>query len=49
MELLMPELQDFDLTTDPVAARYIKTEIVAATFAQQEGELLSLEGPNRSA
>lgn len=43
----MLELRNIDLTTDPVAAGYVKTEIVTVTFAQQEGELASLEGPNR--
>lgn len=43
----MLELGTIDLTADPSAARYVKTEIVAVTFAQQAGELLSREGPNR--
>lgn len=43
----MLDLKNIDLTTDLVAARYVKTEIVMVTFAQQEGELASLEGPNR--
>lgn len=43
----MLELTNIDLATDPLAARYVKTEIVIATFALQEGELVSLEGPNR--
>jgi hypothetical protein len=43
----MLQVQDVDLTTDPAAARYIKTEIVEVVFARQEGELGSLEGPNR--
>ena len=43
----MLELKNIDLTTDRSAARYVKTEIVAVTFAQQAGELISLEGPNR--
>lgn len=43
----MLELSNIDLTTDPVAARYVKTEIVTVAFAQQAGELISLEGPNR--
>ncbi len=42
-------LKNIDLATDPAAARYVKTEIVAVTFARQAGELLSLEGPNRYA
>ena len=43
------ELHNIDLTTDSAAAIYIKTEVVTVTFARQEGELLSLEGPNRYA
>jgi hypothetical protein len=43
----MLALQDIDLATDPAAARYVKTEIVAVEFARRDGELLSLEGPNR--
>lgn len=43
----MLELKNIDLTTDPAAASYVKTEVVTVTFARQDGELLSLEGPNR--
>ena len=43
----MLELKNIDLTTDPLAARYVKTEVVTVTFARQEGELISLEGPNQ--
>ena len=43
----MLELTDIDLVSDPIAARYVKTEIVSVTFAQHAGELISLEGPNR--
>jgi len=43
----MLELTDIDLTTDPLAARYVKTEVVDVVFAQSAGELDSLEGPNR--
>lgn len=39
-------LSDIDLDTDPGAARFIKTEVVHAVFAQVTGELVSLEGPN---
>jgi len=42
----MLELANIDLTTDRLAARYVKTEIVTVTFAQQDGKLASLEGPN---
>lgn len=43
----MLELKNIDLATDAAAAPYVKTEIVAVEFARQEGELTSLEGPNR--
>ncbi len=43
----MLELKDFDLTQDPAAGRFIKTEIVQVNFASLPGELISLEGPNR--
>jgi len=45
----MRELKNVDLTTDPAAASYVKTEVVTVTFAREDGELLSLEGPNRYA
>lgn len=43
----MLELKDFDLTQDPAAGRFIKTEIVQVNFASLPGELISLEGPNK--
>lgn len=43
----MLELKNINLTADPDAARYVKTEIVSVVFARQQGELVSLEGPNR--
>jgi len=43
----MFEFTDIDLATDPLAARYVKTEIVTVAFAQCEGQLASPEGPNR--
>ncbi len=43
----MLELRDIDLAADPLAARYVKEEIVDVEFASQAGELISLEGPNR--
>ena len=43
----MIELENIDLTADPAAARYVKTEVVTVSFARVDGELLSLEGPNR--
>ncbi len=43
----MLELTDIDLTTNLLASRYVKTEIVNVTFAENAGELMSPEGPNR--
>lgn len=43
----MLELKEIDLTQDPAAGRFIKTEIVQVAFAPEPGELISLEGPNR--
>lgn len=43
----MIELKNIDLTADPAAARYVKAEVVTVMFARGDGELLSLEGPNR--
>ncbi len=43
----MQEFRDIDLTSDPLAARYVKTESVDVEFAREAGELQSLEGPNR--
>jgi hypothetical protein len=43
----MLELKAIDLAADPLAARYVKNEIVGVEFARQAGELISLEGPNR--
>ena len=43
----MLELKNIDLTSDPDASRYVKSEIVTVEFATQAGELASLEGPNR--
>jgi hypothetical protein len=45
----MLELKNIDLRTDPATARYVKTEVVIVSFAREEGELISLEGPNRYA
>ncbi len=42
----MLHLVDIDLSIDPQAAAYVKTEIVDVTFASQPGELASPEGPN---
>lgn len=43
----MPELREIDLRTDPQAAAYVKDETVEVCFAQESGELVSREGPNR--
>jgi PGDYG protein len=43
----MLELKIIDLSRDPAAALYLKTEIVQVVFATGPGELISLEGPNR--
>ena len=43
----MLELTNIDLAGDPLAAQYVKAETVSVIFAQQAGELASLEGPNR--
>lgn len=43
----MRELKDIDLTKDPEAANYLKTEVVQVMFARAPGELISLEGPNK--
>jgi PGDYG protein len=45
----MTELKDVDLRGDPAAAHYVKDETVAVQFADADGELMSLEGPNRYA
>jgi hypothetical protein len=45
----MRTLQDIDLSRDPDAAAYLKSETVQVAFARQPGELASLEGPNRFA
>jgi hypothetical protein len=42
----MRELKNIDLTQDPDAAHYLKTEVVQVVFAPEPGELISLEGPN---
>ncbi|HEY3597410.1 MAG TPA: PGDYG domain-containing protein [Paraburkholderia sp.] len=43
----MIELKDLDLLTDPDARRVVKDETVTVEFAAGDGELMSLEGPNR--
>lgn len=43
----MIELRNIDLRNDPDAAWYVKEETVAVAFAQNDREIMSLEGPNR--
>jgi hypothetical protein len=43
----MTELRNIDLRTDAAAQRFVKDETVSVEFASSEGELMSLEGPNR--
>ncbi|MDE1184192.1 PGDYG domain-containing protein [Paraburkholderia sp.] len=45
----MIELQHLDLRTDAAAQRVVKDETVQVEFAAVDGELMSLEGPNRFA
>jgi hypothetical protein len=45
----MLELAQPDLSSDPLARRVVKNETVAVAFACADGELTSLEGPNRYA
>ncbi|KDB07387.1 PGDYG protein [Burkholderia sp. lig30] len=43
----MLALTHLDLSTDPHARRVVKDETVTVAFAAGDGELMSLEGPNR--
>jgi len=43
----MNHLKNFDLSQDPAARRVVKDETVNVEFAATQGELMSLEGPNR--
>lgn len=43
----MIALEHLDLRADPAAQRVVKDETVTVAFAQADGELMSLEGPNR--
>ena len=43
----MLELKNIDLSQDPAAGSYLKTEVVQVIFAPEPGELISLEGPNK--
>jgi hypothetical protein len=45
----MIELKNLDLRSDPAAKRVVKDETVTVEFAADDGELMSLEGPNRYA
>jgi hypothetical protein len=43
----MIELKNLDLRSDAAAKRVVKDETVTVEFAARDGELMSLEGPNR--
>ncbi|EIF31011.1 hypothetical protein BCh11DRAFT_06524 [Burkholderia sp. Ch1-1] len=43
----MTDLKNLDLSQDVNACRVVKDETVSVEFAASEGELMSLEGPNR--
>ena len=43
----MNHLKNLDLSQDPAARRVVKDETVNVEFAATQGELMSLEGPNR--
>lgn len=43
----MKHLTNIDLRMDPVARPYVKDEVVAVTFASEDGEVGSREGANR--
>lgn len=43
----MLHLTHLDLASDPAARRVVKDEAVSVEFAAGDGELMSLEGPNR--
>lgn len=45
----MIELKNLDLRSDAAAQRFVKDETVTVEFAADDGELMSLEGPNRYA
>jgi hypothetical protein len=45
----MTELKNLDLSQDANARRVVKNETVSVEFAAAEGQLMSLEGPNRYA
>lgn len=43
----MLALENIDLRNDPDAHEYVKDEVVGVTFAREDGEIMSREGPNR--
>ncbi len=43
----MTELKNVDLRSDQDARWYVKEETVQVAFAKMDGEIMSLEGPNR--
>lgn len=43
----MRHITEINLSSDPEAGRFIKTEVVQVVFATEPGELISLEGPNQ--
>ncbi|CAB3714050.1 hypothetical protein LMG22037_04241 [Paraburkholderia phenoliruptrix] len=43
----MNDLKNLDLSQDAAARRVVKDETVTVEFAATQGELMSLEGPNR--
>ncbi len=43
----MLEFSHFDLSSDPLSGRYVKSEVVDVAFALEAGALDSPEGPNR--
>ncbi len=43
----MNDLKNLDLRDDAAARRVVKDETVNVEFAATQGELMSLEGPNR--
>ncbi|MFM7462113.1 MAG: PGDYG domain-containing protein [Burkholderiales bacterium] len=42
----MRQFLDVSLESDPLAARYVKDEVVAVRFASNDGVIQSREGPN---
>ena len=40
-------LTNIELRHDPAVKEYVKDEVVLVEFATEDGELMSLEGPNR--